>query len=127
MQNIREYKFERLEVYKLSENLIVQVYSLLKKFPKDEVFGIVSQIKRSTISIALNIVEGSTNRTTKDFIRFITISIGSLVESRAALMISVKLGFLNSLELDPILNSFDEIFFKLLALKKSLEKSESEK
>lgn len=119
------YNFERLEVYALAEELIIKIYAVLKKFPKEEIYGLSSQIKRSVVSVALNIAEGSAERSTKDFTRFITIAIGSLVETKSALMISVKLKFLSENELKELIPDFDKLFFKLLAFKKSLnEKSQ---
>lgn len=115
-----EYNFEKLEVYKLSEELIIKIYQLLKQFPKEEIYGLTSQIKRAIISIALNIAEGSTNRSSKDFSRFIGISIGSLVETKSALLIAVKLKFIEQNSLNELLPDLDKLFFKLLALKKSV-------
>lgn len=118
--NYKEYNFERLEVYKLAENLVIEIYELIKAFPQTELFGLTSQIKRSIVSVALNIAEGATSRSTKDFIRFIGIAVGSLVETKSALRIALKLKFITQVELDKILVNFDELFFKLMALKKSL-------
>ncbi len=121
--DMQKYKFEKLEVYILAERLIVEIYQLLKQLPKDELFGLTAQTKRAIISVALNIAEGSTTRSDKDFARFIGISIGSLIETRAALMIAIKLKFIEINELEKIAPIFDELFFKLLALKKSLNDS----
>jgi four helix bundle protein len=116
----KQYNFEKLEVYKLSEELVIKVYTLLKTFPANELYGLVSQIKRAVVSIALNIAEGATSRSSKDFARFLQIAIGSLVEAKSGLMTSIKLNFLKQNEFETLLPKIDELFFKLMALKKSL-------
>lgn len=91
---MKKYNYENLEVYKLSTHLIVEVYNLTKKFPPEEIFGITSQIRRAAVSVMLNLVEGSTRNSKKDFANFIDRSIGSSVETRSGLQISVALGFI---------------------------------
>ncbi|MBI3589502.1 MAG: four helix bundle protein [Candidatus Liptonbacteria bacterium] len=115
-----EYNFEKLEVYKLSEKLVLEVYNLTKNFPKEEVFGLTSQVKRAVVSISLNIAEGSTGRSKKDFVRFLNTAIGSLIETKSALSIAIKLSFIKQEVVDKLNQNFDELFFKLIALKKSL-------
>lgn len=116
----KQYNFEKLEVYGLAEELVTRIYALLKTFPANELYGLVSQIKRAAVSVALNIAEGATSRSAKDFSRFLQIAIGSLVEVKSALMISIKLNFLQQREFDNLLPEIDKLFFKLMALKKSL-------
>lgn len=116
----KRYNFEKLEVYELAENLILRVYELLKKFPSEELYGLIAQIKRAVVSIALNIAEGATSRSTKDFIRFVGIALGSLVETKSAFMIARRLSFVSQADTDTLMPYFDELFFKLMALKKSL-------
>lgn len=120
-ENYKPYNFERLEVYRLSENLISEVYKLAKKFPENELFALTSQVKRAIVSVALNIAEGSTGRSKKDFIRFINTAIGSLIETKSALLIAIKLGFITESEFIVLAKKFDELFFKLIALKKSIQ------
>src|SRR3989338_4333031 len=85
-----EYSFYRLEVWKLGMNLVNEVYSLTKKFPKDEVFCLSSQLRRAVISVPLNISEGSAKRTKKDFAYFVRISLGSLMETMTCIEISLN-------------------------------------
>ncbi len=121
-KNYQQYGFEKLEVYQLSEDLIVKIYTLTKKFPKEEIFGLTSQIRRASVSISLNLAEGSVERSNKEFIRFINTSIGSLVETKSGLRIAIKLDIIDENDLKEILPLLDKIFFKTLALKKSLNK-----
>lgn len=120
-KSYQKYGFEKLEVYKLAEDLIVAVYKITNRLPQSELFGLSSQIKRAVISIALNLAEGSVERSSKDFVRFINIAIGSLIETKAGLRIGVKLNLTEQKDFKEILPSLDELFFKMLALKKSLK------
>lgn len=115
-----QYNFERLEVYQLAEELITSVYAIVRQFPREELYALADQIKRAVISIALNIAEGATGKTKKEFIRYLAIAIGSLAETKAVLMIAVKLNFIPVTELEKLNPKLDTLFFKLTALKKSL-------
>ncbi|MEK7181349.1 MAG: four helix bundle protein [Patescibacteria group bacterium] len=118
----QQYGFEKLEVYQHAEDLVVKIYNLAKKFPKEELFGLTSQIRRASVSVALNLAEGSVERTKKEFIKFTNTAIGSLVETKSALRIGVKLGIMEQKDFEEVLPLIDKIFFKILALKKSLNK-----
>ncbi len=118
-KDVKKYNYENLEVYNLAIELVVIIYKITAKFPKEEIFGLTSQIKRASTSIALNIAEGSSRLSKKDFAIFIERSIGSTIEVRSALEISEKLGFIEKPDAD-LLNKIDEIFFKLQKLKKYL-------
>ncbi len=81
------FKFEELRVYQESLNFVDDVYQLTEKFPKEEIFSLISQLKRAAISISLNIAEG-TSRTKKDFRHFLDIARGSCFECVAILTIA---------------------------------------
>ena len=74
------YYFEKLEVWKLSKDLVKEVYLITNNFPNEEKFNIVSQIRRAVISIPTNLSEGSSRSTRKDQANFTTISFSSLME-----------------------------------------------
>ena len=74
-----KFNFENLEVYNDAVDYANRVYAISKKFPKDEIFGITNQIRRASVSIPVNIAEGSSRRK-KEFIRFLNISFGSSYE-----------------------------------------------
>jgi four helix bundle protein len=84
-----------LKVYQLSLDFVTEVYKISDQFPKSEGFGLTSQIRRASISIPSNIAEGSGRNSTKDFIRFLQISSGSLSEVEAQIEIAVRLGYIN--------------------------------
>jgi len=118
----KKYKFEKLDIYDLANDFVLEIYKLTKKFPKEELFGLTSQIKRAVISIVLNIAEGSGKSTKKDFAKFISQSIGSLLEVKACLILAGKLDYISRDDFKKIIPKLDELYFKLQAFKKFLIK-----
>ena len=118
----KKYNFETLEIYHLANDFVLEVYGLVKKFPNEELFGLTSQTKRAVISIVLNIAEGSGKSTKKDFAKFISQSIGSLLEVKACLILAGKLNYISRVDFEKILPKLDELYFKSQAFKKSLIK-----
>ena len=122
MKKYQRYNFENLEIYQLSCDFVMTVYQVTSRFPKQEQYGLTSQVRRAVISIVLNIVEGSGRASKKDFSRFISQAIGSILEVKAGLILAGKIGYLTKNEFSKLAPSIDEIYFKLLAFKKSLSK-----
>jgi len=118
----KKYKFENFEIYHLANDFVLEIYKLTKKFPKEELFGLTSQIKRAAISVVLNIAEGSGKGTKKDFAKFISQSIGSLLEVKACLILAGKFGYITRDDFKKILPRLDELYFKSQGFKKSLVK-----
>lgn len=96
------------------------VYQLTSHLPVDERYGLVSQMRRSAVSIRSNIAEGQARRTTGEFIQFISIAEGSVAELETQLLLSVSLGFSTGQATAPILSLLDEIRRMLNALRRSL-------
>ena len=94
---MRTYK--ELDVWKNGVELVKKVYIITSDFPKEEVYGLTSQIRRSAISIPSNIAEKSARNSTKEFIQFLYIALGSAAELETQLIISKDLGFLKDLSL----------------------------
>ena len=80
-----------LDVWKLGIELVQEVYEVTKVFPKEEMYGLTSQIRRAAVSIPSNIAEGYARESIKELIRFLYISLGSLSELETQLLISIKL------------------------------------
>lgn len=106
MEKIKSYL--DLDVWKKSRTLAKEVYIATKPFPKEEVFGITSQIRRSVISVASNIAEGTGRQSTKETIQFLYISRGSLYEMETQLYISFDLEYLSESQLNNLIETTTE-------------------
>ena len=89
---MRDYK--KIKAYQLADDLCVSVYGATQKFPKEELYGITSQIRRASVSVAANIVEGCARRTMREYLQFINVATGSGAEALYLLDVSNRLGFL---------------------------------
>ena len=87
--------FRTLNVWQKSHEHAVMIYQETKKFPKEEVYGITSQIRRAIVSIPTNLAEGCGRGSDRDFAKFVQIAIGSASESEYLFMLSHELGYLN--------------------------------
>lgn len=117
------FNCEKLEVYGITRSLTLEVYKITKNLPPEEKFGIASQLRRSVVSICLNIAEGSGRYSKKDFANFIRIAIGSLIETDTALKISIDLGYIRKSDYAKMDDMIKELYFKLIALDKALRKN----
>ena len=89
--------------------LATDVYQLTKQFPKEETYGLVSQLRRAAVSIASNIAEGYGRESTSEYIRFLKIARGSLYETETQLYLSQKLQYVTQNDIIPILSLCTEI------------------
>jgi four helix bundle protein len=87
------FPFEKLDVWNLSRIFVKEIYTLLQKFPKSENFNLKDQIQRATISISLNIAEGSGRSSFKEQARFSEVAYGSLMEVYCALTLARDLNY----------------------------------
>jgi len=106
-----------LDVWKESMTLAKEVYRLTKSFPKEETFGLASQMRRAAVSIPSNIAEGAARNSDKEFIQFLHVSLGSLAELETQLLLSRELGFLKDEDTN---GSLEQIRRMLLGLIKYL-------
>ena len=113
------FDFEKLEVYKKAINFANDVYNLTKRFPKEEQFGITSQIRRAAFSISLNIAEGS-GRSKKEFKHYILMSRTSAQECVPMLKISLLQGYINNNEMENFYKKCEELSKMLCGLFNSL-------
>ena len=109
----QEYKFEKLEVWQLSVELLDYVYEIEKYLPKDERFNLSSQFKRAATSISLNIVEGSTTSSDPEKARYLTIALHSYVETYACYLLILRRKFIDQDKKECI--KFEETGAKLFA------------
>ncbi|MEG0701195.1 MAG: four helix bundle protein [Alistipes sp.] len=87
--------FHNLQIWKRSHDLTKNIYTITKSFPKEELFGLTSQIRRAVSSIPTNIAEGCGRGSNADFARFLQIAIGSNTEVEYELLLSYELGYLS--------------------------------
>jgi four helix bundle protein len=113
--------YKELKVWQRSYGLCLEVYGVTAKFPKDERYGLTSQIRRSAVSVPSNIAEGYGRKTTADYIRMLYISYGSVCELETQILLAGDLNFIDKGELSKIKNTITEIERMLKALIKSLE------
>jgi four helix bundle protein len=97
------------------------VYKLSGRFPVDERYGLISQIRRAAVSVRSNIAEGQARHTTKEFLQFLSHAQGSLAEVEIRLMLSVDLGFANEQGIAPGLKEIDELQKMIITLARKLE------
>jgi four helix bundle protein len=118
----KEYSFERLEVWKDSRELVKLVYSITIDFPKYELYGLTSQIRRAVISISSNISEGSGRTSINDQKHFYKYAFSSLMEVLNQAILANDLDYLNDESLSALRFQIDKIANKLNSLSKSLDK-----
>ncbi len=92
--------YKDLEVWKKSIQIVKEIYLLVKNFPKEEIYGLTSQIKRAAVSIPSNIAEGIGRNYKKDTIQFLHISRGSLYELETLLIIAEEINIIGTEQLD---------------------------
>jgi len=108
-----------LNVWKKAMDLAAQVYSLTARFPKEELYGLTSQIRRSAVSIPSNIAEGAARHSRKEFIQFLHIASGSVAELETQLLLAIQMGFISG---DHVISHIEEVRKLLLGLLRSLKK-----
>ncbi|MDO1500846.1 four helix bundle protein [Winogradskyella maritima] len=111
------FSFEKLNVWNESVDFVVDIYDLTKRFPDNERFGLVSQLRRASVSISSNIAEGTSRSTNADKARFTTIAFSSAMEVLNQLIICKKLNFINEGDYLKICSKLEKITNMLNALR----------
>jgi four helix bundle protein len=117
---VMEKPHKRLLAWQKSMELVVFIYDLSKKFPKEEIYGLTSQLRRATVSVPSNISEGAAGRSTEQFKNFLSIAIGSLNEMSTQLEIAFRVGYLDKPECDRAQRMVDECLALTFGLKKTI-------
>lgn len=113
------FRYEDLRVGDLVQEYIDVVYRTTENFPKSEQYCLIQQLRRAATSIYLNLAEGSVKQSKKDFARFITISIGSLVETHAIYQIALRRKYISQEIFDILDTKIKNIWIQLCALRDS--------
>jgi four helix bundle protein len=111
--------FRDLDVWRLGLDLAEAVYQCTSSFPKSEFFGLTAQMRRAAVSVPSNIAEGRARSSTKEFLQFLSIALGSLAELETQFELAVRLGYTDS-AVHPVILHCDAVGKKLRCLQKSL-------
>jgi len=117
----KKHNYRELRVWVKAIDFTRSIYKATKNFPKDEVFGLCSQLKRAAVSIPSNIAEGSVKRSDKDFSRFLNIAFGSIAEVDTQLVIAEAENFISKMEAESLFAELYEIRKMLSGLMNSLK------
>ena len=115
--------FRKILVWQKAMLLTTKIYTDTKNFPKDEIFGLTSQLRRSAISIPSNIAEGIGRDSNKELIRFLNIAVGSLFELQTQLEIAKNISYLNEEEFINLYEDSREVERMLVAFLKKIKES----
>ena len=105
-----------LDVWKKSVSLVTSIYEVTKTFPKDDIYGLTNQIRRSAVSIPSNMAEGSARKGEKEFIQFLYISLGSMAELETQLIIANNLKYVNLNDYELMTGRLEEIRKMIIGL-----------
>ncbi len=117
--------FKELKVWQKSYQLCLEIYKATKRFPKEETYGLISQIRRSAVSVPSNIAEGYGRKTTLEYVRSLYIAYGSNCELETQMLLSGDLGYIEVVKSTKLQNDIGEVERMLKALIKSLENKSS--
>jgi four helix bundle protein len=114
--------YRQLRVWQNGMELVRRVYRLTRGFPRQEVFGLSSQVQRAAVSIPANIAEGHTRGTTKEFLRYVTIAHGSLAELETLFLAAQDLQYIDAENYNQLITLCDSTGKMLGALRRALVK-----
>lgn len=115
------FKFEKLEIWKLAIDVADGVHNLTRRFLKEEMFSLSSQMKRATDSISLNIAEGSTGQSDAEQLRFLGYSQRSALEVVNCLYLALRRTYIDQQQFDKFYTELERLLIKIQAFKKSLK------
>lgn len=114
------HNFKELKIWQKSRELTKEIYVITQNFPKEEKYDLVSQIRRSAISIPSNIAEGSGRESKKEFVRFLNIAISSAFELETQIIISNDLGYILDQVYELLIKEINEIQKMIFGLRKTI-------
>src|ERR1051326_954963 len=117
--------FRDLKVWQEGVVLAKDIYLMTNEFPKSELYGLTSQMRRCSVSVPANIAEGSGRGSKKDFVQFLHIAQGSLRELETYLLLCEEIGLMTSIAISPLLTQVETVGKMLLGLLRSLETSKT--
>ena len=115
------HSHKELALWQNAISLVTDIYMMTKQFPKEEIYGLTSQIRRSALSVPSNISEGAARNQSKEFIRFLYISMGSISELETQLIIDRNLKYISDFKFQDQENKIRKIRIQLAGLIKSIK------
>jgi four helix bundle protein len=112
--------YQELIVWQKAMDLVEEVYKVCRSFPREEIYGLTSQLRRAAVSIPSNVAEGQGRRTTADFLRHLSIAYGSLLEVETQILIATRLNYLAQGNCSKVLKMAGEVGRLLNGLMSSL-------
>jgi four helix bundle protein len=106
---VTDERWEKLEVWRQADEMAYQVYLKTRGFPKEEIYGITSQLRRAALSIPTNIVEGYSRKGDRELARFLNVSLGSLAEAKYLIYFSHRLNYLGDEENVALKSGYDKL------------------
>ena len=114
------HNYKKMKIWMEARILVKSVYKISRKLPKEELYGLTSQIRRAVVSIPANIAEGAGRGTDRDFCHFLDIARGSLFELDTLLILANDLEYISEEELNPVFNSISEIVKMMVSFQSRL-------
>lgn len=111
---------KKLVAWSKSMDLVEKVYDLTKSFPREEIYGLTSQVRRAAVSVPSNIAEGAAGRSSVQFRNYLSVALGSLNELATQLEIAKRIGYLDSAAYEESESMVDECLAVTYGLRKSL-------
>ncbi|MCL1875330.1 MAG: four helix bundle protein [Synergistaceae bacterium] len=116
--------YKDLIVWQKAMDLVCLIYEITKAFPKEELYGLTSQIRRAAVSVPSNIAEGQGRKSTAEFRHFLSIARGSLAEVETQLIIAVRLNYLGKSQFQEIMDIHEEVSKMVFAILKTVARGE---
>src|SRR4029077_11219938 len=114
--------YTKIEAWRMADDLTVAVYEQTRSFPREENYGLTSQLRRASYSVPANIVEGSSRNSKKDYLHFLYIARGSLSETQYFIHLAARLGYLSETDASELQSALKRAFGCLHALIRAVEK-----
>jgi four helix bundle protein len=114
--------YTKIDAWRLADDLTVAIYERTRSFPKDELYGLTSQLRRASYSVPANIVEGSSREGQRDYLHFLYIARGSLSETQYFVHLARRLGYLSAQEADALHAQTKQVFACLHGLIRAVER-----
>ena len=118
--------YRDLKVWQKAMDLVVECYEETKEFPKSEIFGLTSQLRRAGVSVPANIAEGHARHYTTEYLRYLSIAYGSLAELETHILIAQRLNYLDTSQCNILLDITSEVGRMINGLRSSLKKKTSD-